>query len=158
MSKANIWFETGEFARYITGSSTGKLSAWDNPKKQALGKHLCVNFTENGSGTHAITGKCRLWNPPVLTHGNMPPVSLGTIMNTPTSLLIPPALALSIANSTTKETGYKSRMQDCEQTGPSQDLFGRTFFLCQTWGPDFNVKSLKVAKKSAQSGYTENGF
>jgi hypothetical protein len=43
MSKANIWFEMGESARYITGSSTGKLSAWDNPKKQALGRHLCVN-------------------------------------------------------------------------------------------------------------------
>ena len=43
MSKGNIWFEMGESARYITGSSTGKLSAWDNPKKQALGRHLCVN-------------------------------------------------------------------------------------------------------------------
>jgi hypothetical protein len=43
MSKANLWFEMGEFARYITGSSTVKFSAWDNPKKQALGKHLCVN-------------------------------------------------------------------------------------------------------------------
>ena len=43
MSKANLWFEKGEFARYITGSSTVKFSAWDNPKKQAPGKHLCVN-------------------------------------------------------------------------------------------------------------------
>ena len=45
MSKANLWFEMGEFARYITGSSTVKFSAWDNPKKQALEKHLCANVT-----------------------------------------------------------------------------------------------------------------
>ena len=39
--------------------------------------------------------------------------------------------------------------------GPSQPLFRGTFFLCQTWGPDFSAKSPKVAKKkSAQSGYT----
>jgi len=26
-------------------------------------------------------------------------------------------------------------------------IFGGTFFLCQTWGPDFNMKRLRVAKR-----------
>jgi hypothetical protein len=50
----------------------------------------------------------------------MPPVSLGTITNnTPPISPSPAALALCIANSTTKETGYESRgCLHLAKTGP----------------------------------------
>ena len=73
-------------------------------------------FSENGSVTHAITGKCGLWNHTQYAFtSSKSPVLLRTL-----PLLHPPALALSIANSTPKETGDESRKSQCQDNQSSQ--------------------------------------